>query len=381
MIDYEGLDQVVSSGQPILLDDGLLEIIVEGPNPAGDGLVAIVQNSGVLGERKGVNIPGAKLDLPAMTDLDREHLQIACDLDADFVAASFVRYGSDVRAIRAWLGDCHDAAGRPDHHPQPKIISKIESSEAMENFEDILAESDGIMVARGDLGVEIPFSLVTRAQKEIVARCNAVGKPVIVATQMLESMVENPRPTRAEVSDVVNAVYDGADCVMLSGESAKGKWPVESVETLRRVATQADHSYGQFGLYHVNRTNSDETHENEYVAKAVCQAAADMSASLIIVLTHTGKLARLFSKQRGPVPVMAFVDDAKVGRQLMLERGLHPVFQELQRDVSQDRPKQAVRKARELGFVKPGDTVTIVLSEPASSVLSRTITTRVAFVE
>ena len=342
-------------------------------------------------ERKGVNIPGAKLDLPAMAELDREHLRIACELDADYVAASFVRNREDIRAICAWLGECHDAAGWDDSHPQPKIDSKIESLEAMKNFDEILEESDAIMVARGDLGVEIPFSLVTRAQKEIVSRCNEEGKPVIVATQMLESMIENPRPTRAEVSDVVNAVYDGADCVMLSGESAKGKWPVESVETLRRVTKQADHSYANNGSLQLSsmpsgRANSsfptlvDTREDNEYVARAVCQSAADMSASLIIVLTHTGKLARLFSKQRGPVPVMAFVDSAKVGRQLMMHRGVHPVFQEMGTP-DQDRPKQAVRKARELGFVTPGDTVLIVLSEPASSVLTRTITTRVAFIQ
>ena len=173
-----------------------------------------------------------------MTELDREHLSVAVELDADFVAASFVRTAADVVTIRNYLEEMRDAHRLPDSFRIPRIIAKIESAEALQHFDEILKVSDGIMVARGDLAVEIPFSVVTRAQKMIVGKCNAAGKPVVVATQMLESMIDNPRPTRAEVSDVVNAIYDGADCVMLSGESAKGKYPTESVRTLARIAKQ-----------------------------------------------------------------------------------------------------------------------------------------------
>ena len=398
---------VVDVGQSILLDDGLIELVVTEtrPNHGGGVVVAQVQNDGELGDRRGVNIPGAQLVLPAMTDLDREHLSIAVELDADFVAASFVRTASDVREIRSYLEEMRDHHRFPDAHRIPRIISKIESAEALQNFDAILDASDGVMVARGDLAVEIPFSVVTRAQKMIVSKCNRAGKPVVVATQMLESMIDNPRPTRAEVSDVVNAVYDGADCVMLSGESAKGKYPVESVRTLARIAKQADMSFGQYGASTVAPSGDSGNTKGKSMARAIVQAAKDGQVDLLIVITSSGKTAELLSAEKGPVPIMAFVGEAKVGRQLMSHRGVWPVYGAFptfapgsaaeagggdgagysEKDDEEAgymlRPKQAVRRAKELGMVETGDTVLIVLSEPSSSVVGQTLTTRTAKVK
>ena len=382
VVTYENIESVVDIGQAILLDDGLIDLTVIGKEKKR--LLCEVQNDGSLGDRKGVNIPGANLNLPAMTELDREHLSIAVELDADYVAASFVRTSNDVLQIRSYLQELHEIQRKPDLHPIPKIISKIESAEALQNFDEILRVSDGIMVARGDLAVEIPFSVVTRAQKMIVSKCNLAGKPVVVATQMLENMIENPRPTRAEVSDVVNAVYDGADCVMLSGESAKGKFPIESCQTLARIARQADVSYSEY-----SNTSLPSKPNKPSMARAVVQAARDEEVDLIICVTSSGKTAEKLSAEKGPVPIMAFVASEKVGRQLNLNRGVWPVFGEnLELPVGDEselqymlRPKQAVRKAKELGLVHSGDTVLIVLSEPSSSDLEQTFSTRTAVVK
>lgn len=381
---YLKLAEAVQVGQPILLDDGLIELTVE--SIEGQEVHCRIENPGLLGERRGVNIPGAKLDMPAMTELDKEHLKLAVHHDADYIAASFVRRAQDVREIRSYIGNCLDKSSYPSDHALPLIISKIESAEALENFDEILEESDGIMVARGDLGVEIPFSTVTRAQKEIVNRCITHGKPVIVATQMLESMIENPRPTRAEVSDVVNAVYDGADSVMLSGESAKGKYPTQSVSTIRRIIRQADATYHKWGGFKWDLVKNIPNGQ-EAIARSTVQAAEEMNASLIIVVTNTGETARLLSKYRGSTPIMAFVSKPKVGKQLNIFRGIHPIYEPIAEDeeASRDqyvlRPRQAVRKARELGFVKPGDTVVVVLSEEESAITGKTMTTRVATVK
>lgn len=383
-VDYDHV-QDVPVGVNILVDDGLVELTVQ--EKKFGGVICNVENSGIIGSRRGVNIPGATLQLPPLTKLDREHLKIAVDMDADFIAASFVRSAECVRRIRAYIEECMEKSDWPELHPAPKIISKIESTEALKNFTEILEVSDGVMVARGDLGVEIPFSVVTRAQKMIVRQCNLAGKPVVVATQMLESMIENPRPTRAEVSDVVNAVYDGADCVMLSGESAKGKWPVLATTTLATIAGQADMSYAEFGRDHEHRNEASNTFDKlEAIAAGAVQSATAMQADLIICVSKSGRAARLLARQRGPIPIMAFVDNPKVGRQLSVHRGVFPVYQESTitekyPDPFIVRPRQAVRRAKEMGFVKAGDTVVIVLAEPQSSVLGGTLTTRVAVVQ
>ena len=220
-INYAGLSKCLSPGMKVLLDDGIVIMTV---TEVGEGsVVCSIDNTGEIRSRAGVNLPMAETDLPAMSDKDKADIKYGMTKDIDFIAASFVQNADGVREIKQHVKKCAEELGLGADYSLPKIISKIESASALIHFDDILTESDGIMVARGDLGVEIPIQQVTNAQKEMVAACNAVGKPVIVATQMLESMAKNPRPTRAEVSDVTNAVYDGADAVMLSGETAKGK--------------------------------------------------------------------------------------------------------------------------------------------------------------
>ena len=243
-VDYASLATTVRVGGSVLLDDGLVALEVLSVDPVNRNVVCKALNGGPIKANKGVNLPGATLDLPALTAKDKEDLRWAVSVGADYVAASFIRSAANVRTCVAFLERCCDEeAARHPSKPRPGrplVISKIESEEGVENFSEILEESDGVMVARGDLGVEIPFEKVFAAQKMMVRRCNAAGKPVIVATQMLDSMQKNPRPTRAEVTDVGSAVLDGADCVMLSGETAAGKYPIESVRAMASILKEAD---------------------------------------------------------------------------------------------------------------------------------------------
>ena len=276
--------------------------------------------------------------------------------------------------------------GMDAHHPAPLIISKIETVSALRNFHEILMESDGIMVARGDLGVEIPIMQITNAQKEMVAACNAVGKPVIVATQMLESMAKNPRPTRAEVADVTNAVYDGADCVMLSGESAKGKYPVETVKMMNEIILTAErfasslpelsggdqawwmkpkkpHHFDTKSLGNVTKRKVQFKSSLESVAKGAVMAAEERKVQAIIVLTLYGFLPRLISAFRPNVPIVTFCSSEKLARQLMIHRGIHPVLG-LTGISPSKRAAQAIKDAKCMGFVESGDEVVIVTLEP-----------------
>jgi pyruvate kinase len=317
--------------------------------------------------------------------------------DFDMIAASFVRKASDVAAIRAHVDVCvaerKAALGDGAVCIPPLIISKIESTEALENLDEILEASDGLMVARGDLGVEVPMAMVTLYQKEIVAKCNKVGKPVIVATQMLETMQGNPRPTRAEVADVTNAILDGADAVMLSGETANGKYPVESVATMNAIVQATEIS----SLAHAQPEwrappaavvatdanaaaqdrDSTPTQHFEGLASAAVVAAAEIGATAIVVLTSTGRLARLVAKHRPTVPVVAFLGEAKVGRQLILHRSIHPVVAMRHEEPSQ-RPTRAVQHAKDMGFCAAGDRVVILLAEPETEVTKVSVTMRIA---
>ena len=229
-VSYKGLANDVKAGDTILIDDGLVGLTVKEIN--GDDIVCEVQNSGIVKNHKGVNVPGVKVNLPAITEKDRSDIEFGIEQGIDFIAASFVRKVSDVLAIREILEE-----NNADHI---KIISKIENQEGVDNLDEIIAVSDGIMVARGDLGVEIPTEEIPVVQKQMIKKCNEAGKPVITATQMLDSMMRNPRPTRAEVTDVANAIYDGTDAIMLSGETAAGKYPVEAVRTMATIAKRAE---------------------------------------------------------------------------------------------------------------------------------------------
>jgi pyruvate kinase len=370
----------------VLLDDGAIILSVTEVQHGDNGTVTCTaDNTGEIRSRAGVNLPGAVTDLPAMSDKDRVDIKYGMSKDVDYVAASFIQTADGVREIKAYMEQCAkelaDEGKWELGRPLPLIISKIESVSGLNNFDDILEESDGIMVARGDLGVEIPIQQVTNAQKEMVAACNAAGKPVIVATQMLESMAKNPRPTRAEVADVTNAIYDGADCVMLSGETAKGKYPVQVVQTMNEIIASAEH----FTKYSMPGPNLDardrfvkgqaerqDRSVDAAVAKAAMTAAEERNAAAIIVLTSHGVLPRLISAYRPNIPILAFCPNAKVARQLMLHRGVHPVhIDDLLTDVvGVKRPARAIQYAKQFGMVQEGDNVVVVTRETACDELT-----------
>ncbi|KAL7544177.1 hypothetical protein ACHAWF_007550 [Thalassiosira exigua] len=375
-IDYQSIAKTLHVGSQILLDDGL--IALEVTHVEHDGVTCVALNAGPIKKNKGVNLPDAELDLPALTDKDKRDLKWSCEAGADFVAASFIRTGGNVRSVKAYLDRCVAEMAPPEDGSPPRIrplvISKIESKEGVENFDEVLAESDGIMVARGDLGVEIPFRKVFAAQKMMVEKCNAAGKPVIVATQMLDSMQRNPRPTRAEVTDVGTAVLDGADAVMLSGETAAGTYPIESVQAMRMIVKEADNIID--GSASLNRVNTNESlvdvsnlKEDQClhaVAKSSVKSARDLDAKLILVITKSGKVARFVASHRPTVPVLAFCTDVQVARRLQLHRGIMPVMLQSDLDPTAQGTRmatlraEAMRTAVELGFARAGDRVITV---------------------
>ncbi|KAJ3028819.1 hypothetical protein HDV00_010004, partial [Rhizophlyctis rosea] len=298
---YSSLSTSVKPGDRILVDDGLIGMVVQETNHATGEVVCTVENDGLLGETKGVNLPGIEVDLPAITEKDAGDIRFGVEQGVDFIAASFIRKASDVREIRKLI----EGTGI-------KIISKIENQEGLENFDEILAESDGIMVARGDLGVEIPVEQVARYQKMMIRKCNAAGKHVITATQMLESMIVNPRPTRAEATDVANAVLDGSDCVMLSGETAKGSFPVLAVEMMARICREAEIDINYSELYpSLRRQVRLPISVSEAVASSAVKTSWDVHAALIIVLTQTGNTAQAIAKYRPIAPVLAVTASAQ----------------------------------------------------------------------
>ena len=331
-IDYGNLHQSLSNGSKVLLDDGAISmtvISVESDKQFHGTVTCTVDNTGELRSRAGVNLPGAETDLPAMSTKDKIDIRYGMTFDIDYIAASFVQNADGVKEIRRYTSEVANELGWDVSYPLPRIISKIESASALQNFDEILAESDGIMVARGDLGVEIPIHQVTNAQKEMIAACNAVGKPVIVATQMLESMAKNPRPTRAEVSDVSNAVFDGADAVMTSGETAKGKYPIETIKMMNEIILSAE----RFSLIRPDLVGRDRplfSHSRQpgvkgdtggieaSVAKAAVAAASKRGAvAILVLLTVESDLARLLAAYRPDVPVVVFAPSAKIARQLV----------------------------------------------------------------
>jgi len=313
-----------------------------------------------------------------MSEKDKADIKYGMTMDIDFVAASFIQTADGVRAIRSHIQQCADELGwnKDDpHKPLPAIISKIETASALSHFDDILEASDGIMVARGDLGVEIPLTQVTNAQKEMVAACNAVGKPVIVATQMLESMAKNPRPTRAEVADVTNAVYDGADAVMTSGETAKGKFPTDTIRTMNEIIMAAEKYQASEGVGHPQKPVSfvgDKTPDSA-VAKAAVAAAAERGSEAILVLTHHGSLPRLVAANRPSIPIYAFCPTAKIARRLQIHRGIHPIVSSGVPDA-----EEAVTHAKEMGFLHSGEEVVVVSMDDTT--LGRTASMKLAYV-
>ena len=345
-VTYAGLANDVKPGDTILIDDGLVGLTVESID--GNKIHCTVQNTGFVATHKGVNVPGVSIKLPALTEKDIADLKFGCEIGVNAVAASFIRKASDVETIRQILNE----NGGEDI----KIISKIENQEGVDNIDAILEASDGLMVARGDLGVEIPFEKLPAVQKMMIEKCNAAGKPVVTATQMLDSMMRNPRPTRAEVSDVANAIYDGTDAIMLSGESANGDWPVESVQTMAKIATETEKKLNYETA--VSKAKSHVPAISGVISRAACNAANELKAAAIVSSTKSGSTARRISQCRPECPIVAVTPCEKVAKSLAFCFGVYPVVAEDQNSTDA-MMANATKLAVKNGFAKSGDTVVI----------------------
>lgn len=351
-VTYPGLYDDVHVGGHVLFDDGLIDMIVDEKDEANHELVCTVQNHGLLGSRKGVNAPGVSINLPGITEKDSSDIRFGLEQGINYIAASFVRKPEDIEDIRALL--------KEKNMEDVQIFPKIESQEGIDNFEAIMQVADGLMVPRGDMGVEIPAENVPLVQKKMIRRCNEMGKPVITATQMLDSMEENPRPTRAEVSDVANAVFDGTDATMLSGESANGDWPVEAVSTMARIDVKAENNLDLFGTETFNFDKSDVT---ETIGSAVAQAAKDLDIKVIVAATSSGYTARMISKYRPNADILALTFDERTERGLMVNWGVQPYVVDKPADTD-EMFALAAKKAVELGFAKSGDKIIVVAGVP-----------------
>lgn len=352
-VNYAELPHDVVPGSTILIDDGLIELKVE--RIMGTDVECVIMNGGELSERKGVNLPGTNIGLPSVTEQDEADIRFGCELGIDAIAASFIRDAAGVEEIRSICADMD----RPD----TLIFSKVECALAIENIKEIIDASDGIMVARGDLGVEIPGERVPYVQKTIIERCNKTYKSVITATQMLDSMIRNPRPTRAEVADVANAIYDGTDCVMLSGETAAGRYPELAVRTMASICLETERHRGEKrvmpereGIRNVNTT----------IGVGSVVVADSVKAKAIICPTHTGRTARLVAASRPKQPLYAFSSQEAAIRRTCLYWGVRGILTEEQ-ETHTDACYNAMEIAKERGFVKEGDLAVVMAGNPSTT--------------
>ena len=342
-VSYPNITDDVKEGDDILFDDG--ELCMKVVDNVGPMLVAEVQNEGVLGAHKSVNVPGRHIDLPALTEKDKKNIQLAIELDIDFIAHSFVRNAADVKAVQ----DILDA-----HHSDIKIISKIENQEGVDNIDEIIEASYGIMVARGDLGIEVPIEKIPGIQRRIITQCVKARKPVIVATQMLHTMIKNPRPTRAEVTDIANAIFYRTDALMLSGETASGKYPVEAVQTMARIAEQAEKDKSP--LNDINPIEPGNVTQKLFLAHAAIESTKQLGVKGIITDGETGQTARDLAAFRGPNPVLAICYKEKLQRWLNLSYGVIPIHQK-DHVSNQAMFTAAVRMLRQKGYLQEDDSI------------------------
>lgn len=348
-ISYPALLRDAKNGDKILLDDGLIQLSVIGR--AKNALRAKVLEGGILKDRKGVNLPGVKLSVTSFTEKDEKDLLFGINMGVDYIAISFVRDAGDIRTVRRWL---------KDKGQQIPLIAKIEKPEALSNIEEILSESDGIMVARGDLGVEIPSEEVPLIQKELINKANKNGKIVITATQMLESMTEHLRPTRAETTDVANAVLDGTDALMLSAETATGRYPVDAIKMMDRIIRHTEFIKEGESAYIRGNTFAEAT------ADAACRAAEDIRAKVLVAFTQSGFTARLLSKFRPRVPIIAYTPDERIKSRVCLYWGVTPKIMKLPA-TTDEMITNVERSLVEERIVKKGDGIVITSSSPLST--------------
>ena len=355
-ISYKGLPAEVKAGDRMVMDDGRISLEVR--SVTDTEIVCRVIHGGEISDRKSVNLPGVVLNMPYMNEKDKSDVLFGIEMDVDFIAASFVRSKDDVIVLRKFL----DYNGGHDI----KIISKIENMQGIENFDEILKVSDGIMIARGDMGVEVPFEKLPGLQKRFIRRCYKAGKMVITATQMLESMISNPAPTRAEITDVANAVFDGTSAVMLSGESAMGKYPVKAVETMAMIARQAEQDAFDMNMYNDRNFDMDYRDTANAICDAACTTARDINAKAIIAVTMHGHTARRMSKFRPVYPIVAATPKQKTYHQLALSWGVYPVMVRMISD-SDEIVIHAADCAKQLDLVQNGDQVVITAGLPLKS--------------
>lgn len=353
-VSYEGLTDDVKKGTKILIDDGLVELeVVEIANERD--IKCTVLNGGTLKDHKGVNIPNVPINLPAVTEKDISDIKFGIENGVDFVAASFIRKADDVLQIRKILED--------NYGEYIGIISKIENQEGVDNIDEIIEASDGIMVARGDLGVEIDAEKIPLLQKKMIKKCNQVGKPVITATQMLDSMIRNPRATRAEVTDVANAIIDGSDSIMLSGETAAGKYPIEAVKTMHNISVRIEGSSEYLDTLKTKRLLDDHLSTTNAISRATCTTAEDLKASAIITATSSGYTSMAVSKFRPQAPIIAATTSERVMRKLALVWGVYPVLS-VESDNTDEVIDMSIHSAMGKGYIKEGDLIVITAGIP-----------------
>lgn len=350
-VTYKDLPEDLESGCTILIDDGLIELAVD--RSEKENIVCTVINGGILSNNKSMNMPCAQIRLPYMSNQDKSDILFGIENGFDFIAASFVRTKQDVQTIRTLLEE--------NKGTHINIVAKIENQEGVDNIDEIIGVSDGIMVARGDMGVEIPFENIPYIQKTLIKKCYSAGKRVIVATQMLDSMMRNPRPTRAETTDVANAIYDGTSAIMLSGETAAGKYPIESLETMVKIAKKTEseiHYKKRFEETHFPMRNTTDA-----ISHATCTTAHDLNAAAIITVTKSGHTARMVSKFRPDCPIIAATINETVWRQLALSWGVYPIMSDIKASTD-ELFDHVVDRALAAGLIKNGDLVVITGGVP-----------------